>query len=287
MADIANAAILASLVVGMVSIPAASGSIDSQNSIAEPVENISSTESVPTEESTELDTDSFTRTVSTAFSSFRTSIESGEVQGQLETTQSDLRLEKDAGSVTWTLETPQGRLEVEQTSTGVTEITETPQGTLTEETDNGAYSTRFEGSDREAVEETSEELRDMMEEKRQEYLQKSDRMRTEQYRQGINLDVAPETPEKAIIRNEMDQSLDLEGWEVANNNPDRDELNVTLESGQELHLYSAEEDDEELENVTENDEDIYVYGSGLTWEDGGDTATLFDSQGNEVERYSY
>lgn len=287
MADIANAAILASLVVGMVSIPAASGNIDSQTQVSEPLDNISSTESVPKEESTELSAESFTRTVSTAFSNFRTSIESGQVEGQLETTQSGLSLEKDAGTVKWMLETPKGRLEMKQTSTGVIETTETPQGTLTKKTQNGVHSTSFEGSDRESVEETSDELRDLMEQKKQDYLEKSDRMRTEQYGQGISLDVAPETPEKVIIENQMGRSLDLEGWEVANNNPDHEGLNVTLKSGQELHLYSADEDDEALENMTENDEDVYVYGSGITWEDGGDTATLFDSQGNEVEKHSY
>ena len=287
MADIANAAILASLVVGMVSIPAASGNIDSQTEISEPLDNISSTDSVPREESTELGSDSFTRTVSTAFSSFRTSIESGQVDGELETTQSGLSLQKDADSIRWVLETPQGRLEVEQTSTGVVETTETPQGTLTKRTENGVRSTSFEGSDREAVEETSEELRDLMEQKKQDYLEKSDRMRTDQYSQGIMLDVAPETPEKVIISNEMDRSVDLQGWEVANNNPDYEELEATLEPGQKLHLYTADQDSEALENATENDQDLYAYGSGITWEDGGDTATLFDSRDNEIEEYSY
>jgi hypothetical protein len=284
MADIANAAILASIVVGMVSIPAASGSIADTGTVPEPVDNISSTEEVPKQESTELGSDSFSKVVETAFSEIRTEINSGKVEGELETPQSRLELDKQPGHVEWVMETPQGTLTVEQGSSRVTERTETPHGTLTKTREGGAVKTSFEGSDRDKVESVSEELRDLMKEKREKYRSETDRMRTDQYSEGTDLDVAPKTPEKAIIENQMNQRLDLEGWKVANNNPDYFELNSTLETGQKLHIYSA--DREEIE-VEENDSDRYVYGSGLTWEDGGDTAKLFDSEGNEIESYSY
>jgi hypothetical protein len=284
MADIANAAILASLVVGMVSIPAASGSIEAGNSIPEPLDNISSTQNVPQQESTELNTDSFRKTVQTAFSEIRTEIESGSAEGELETPQSRLTFERKPAGVEWRIETSQGKLTVKQKSGKVIERTETPYGTLEKTRENGAVKTSFEGSNRDEVEKVSEELRDLMEQKKKKYRSKTDEMRLEQYRKGIALDVAPETPEKVVIENNMNQKLDLTGWEVANNNPDYFKLNSTLEEDQKLHIYSADSD--EVDNE-ENGSGKYVYGSGLTWEDGGDTAKLFDSEGNEVEVYSY
>ncbi|MFT4892250.1 MAG: hypothetical protein ACI8Z7_000017 [Candidatus Nanohaloarchaea archaeon] len=284
MADIANAAILASIVVGMVSIPAASGSISAQDTVPEPVDNISSTQDMPKEESTELTSDAFTRAVETAFSEFRTKVSSGSVEGELETPQSSLKLDRSSGSVEWKMETPRGTLTVEQKPSKVTEKTVTPHGTLEKTRQNGAVKTSFEGTDREKVEKTASELRDLMEKKKQKYQSKSDKMRTRQYSQGVSLDVAPETPEKAVLENQMERSLDLEDWKISNNNPDYFELNQTLKQSQKLHVYSAERSEI---NVTENESDRYVYGSDLTWEDGSDTAKLFDSGGNEIESYSY
>lgn len=284
MADISNAAILASIVVGMVSIPAASGNIDAETAVPEPVDNISSTENVPKQESTNLSSNSFSKVVETAFSEIRTEVTSGNIDGELESPQSRLELEKTPEGVVWKMETPQGTLTVKQESQKVVERTETPQGTLEKTRVNGAISTSFEGSNREKVESVSKELRDLMEQKREEYRSNTDKMRTEQYSDGIQLDVAPETPEKAIIENQVGQSIDLEGWRISNNNPDYFELNQTLGNGQKIHIYSSDSDDI---NVTENEGEIYVYGSGLTWEDGGDTAKLFDSEGEQIESYSY
>lgn len=284
MADISNAAILASIVVGMVSIPAASGNIDAETAVPEPVDNISSTDNVPKHESTNLSSNSFTKVVETAFSEIRTQVTSGNIQGELESPQSRLELKKNPDGVTWKIETPQGTLTVKQGSQKVVEKTETPQGTLKKTRVNGAVSTSFEGSNRAEVESVSGELRDLMQQKREEYRSNTDKMRTEQYSDGIHLDVAPETPEKAVLENQVGQSIDLEGWQIANNNPDYYELNQTLGDGQKLHIYSSDRDDI---NVTENEEDIYVYGSGLTWEDGSDTAKLFDSGGEQIESYSY
>ncbi|PSH00041.1 MAG: hypothetical protein BRC28_01380 [Nanohaloarchaea archaeon SW_4_43_9] len=284
MADIANAAILASLVVGMVSIPAASGSIEAEDTVSEPLDNISSTENVPVQESTELNSGSFSKVVETAFSKIRTEVNSGSVDGELETPQSRLKLKKKPDGVEWKIETPQGTLTATQKSDRVVKRTETPHGTLEKTRQNGAVKTSFRGSNREKVEKISKELRDLMEERKQKYRSKTDEMRLDQYREGLSLDVAPETPEKAIIENRMNQRLDLTGWEVANNNPDYFELNSNLEEEQKLHVYTS--DRSEI-NITENDSDKYVYGSGLTWEDGADTAKLFDSEGNEIELYSY
>jgi len=269
MADIANAAILASLVVGMVSIPAASGNVEAENTVSEPLDNISSTESTPVQETTELDSDSFSKVIETAFSKIRTEVSSGSVDGELETPQSRLKLRKKPDGVEWKMETPQGTLTAAQESNRVVERTKTPHGTLEKTRENGAVKTSFRGSDRDKVEKISEELRDLMEERKQKYRSKTDEMRLDQYREGVSLDVAQKTPEKAIIENRMNQRLDLTGWKVANNNPDYFELNSNLEEEQKLHVYTS--DRSEI-NVTENDSDKYVYGSGLTWEDGADTA---------------
>lgn len=286
MADLANAAVLASLVVGMVSIPAASGTIKAQSSVQDPVTNISTTEDLPVKESTSLEADSFQKTVETAFSSFTTTVESGEVNGEMETPGAHLTVEKGSGTVRWVLETPQGRLEVEQSSSKVVHTTETPQGTLTETRENGNLKTEFEGSDREEVEETASELRELMEERKEQYLQKTSDMRTEQYSESLKLSVEPETPEKVKVTNTAGR-LKMQNWRVTNDNPDSFSFNATLEKGQTLHIYSEKKDSEELDGVEENDEDVYIYDSGLTWADGGDAATLFDSEGNEVENFSY
>lgn len=287
MADLANAAAIASILVGMISVPAASGSIGANQTSLDPVENISSTEEVPTDTSTSLGPNSFTKVVETAFSRFSTTIESGQAQGRLQTPQSELRMEKDSGSVTWVLETSKGSIRKERNSTSLVETVRTPRGTLRTVRRNGRISTSFEGSDRSSVEETASELQKLMREKRNKFGQKSEKIDPEENKVSPSLDVKEESPEKVVITNEGTEAVDLGGWRIRNNNPQYFDLESRLKPGQSLHVYSADRNDSALEGISEDGDDLYRYGSDVTWENSGDNATLLDSEGNEVESHSY
>ncbi|MFB6208895.1 MAG: lamin tail domain-containing protein [Candidatus Nanohaloarchaea archaeon] len=289
MTNLANAAIAASLLVSMVSIPAASQSIGSSNSIQPALDNISSSKEIPREESTSIDSDSFIRKTESAFSSFRTKVTSGEVSGRLENPHTSLRVESEPGETRWILESPEGRLEVSDTADSTTRKVTTPYGTLVRKSKDGGISRSFEGSNREKVEKIMEDLLKKLEQRQQKYRKKAKKSRLKYYRDGFSLEVVSggnDNPEKVVITNSMSRKVDLSGWKVTNDNPDSFELNTSIGAGESLHLYTEEESSEEVENVTEGD-GIYVYGSGLSWDDTGDTATLYDSSGGRIARKSY
>ncbi len=285
MADLGSSALLASMVVGMLTIPAASQTVETTEAVSGDMPNISaSTEQLPQQRSTSTTSDSFTRTVSTAFQNFSTEITSSRAQTALESSDMSYEVVQESDGKKWILETSDGRLVIKQTPSKEVEKVETPYGTL-KTVKSGGQTQSFEGSDRERVEEIRSELKELMKDKRKEVREMSNDLKKQRYRRALSLEVNEETPEHVVIENSMSQPVSLDGWELSNNNPDfYDEFDTEIPAESELHVYTGEQEDL---NVTEQEEVNYVYDSGLTWEDGGDTATLWkDNQKVVVESYS-
>ncbi len=284
MTDLGTSALLASIFVGMLTIPAASQTIDTTEAVSGDMPNISaSTERLPQQESTSTTADSFTRTVSTAFQNFSARVTSSRAQTSLESSDVRYKVVQESDGKKWVLETSDGRLVIKQTPSEEVERVETPYGTLETVMSNG-QSQSFKGSDREEVEEIRSKLKELMENKRKEVEEMNDKMERERYERALSLEVNEETPEHVVIENSMSRPVNLDGWELSNNNPDFHSFEAEIPAESELYAYTREKDDL---NVTEKEGTAYVYGTDLTWEDGGDTATLWkDNQEIIVESYS-
>ncbi len=281
MSSIYHAALAASVLVGMLSIPAASQSMGEIDSVSGDLPNVSSSESTPKRVVTETDEDSFTRTVETAFQEFSTEISPGSVETSLENPGSRLEVDRSPGQTTWNLETSAGKLVVKQSPDRTVERTETPSGTLVLEEADGTVTTEFEGSNRSSVEEASRELRDLMEQKKQDIQEQRNRMKRNalpDVRIMANESTASgfgdNDAEHVVLVNRERSAVNLEGWTISDPASSHEFGSVTLESGERLRVYSG-------------DVDAKVSETGIAWNDGGDTATLVDAAGRKIAEKTY
>lgn len=285
MTDIGSTLMAASLIVGMITIPAASQSIDGTQTITEDIPDISEGENIPEKVSTNSSSDSFTREVSTAFQEFRTEISSDVTRISLEDPGSSLNVERRPEQTVWTLESPEGDLEIVRSSSEHTVTVETPQGTLKEERVNGGVNEEFNGVNRHEVEQTKEDLKSVMEEKREQINKRSQETETKQYSQSISLSVQPEgNSEHVAIRNEFSRPINLEDWKLTDRgNYEHRFGDVQIPAGETLYAYYNPEEDVE----TVDEDAVNVYETGVIFNQGGDEAVVYNAEGVEVARESY
>lgn len=285
MTSVAHAAAAASVLVGLVSVPAVSKTAVEPSmtpNVTEVSDNATSRQVTR-----QVSSDGFSATVSTAFNELKTSVTPGGVDTSLKSLGSKLEVDKQPGRTVWTLTTSSGSLKIVQTPSKTREIVETPQGTLKRTQAGATVRTSFDGSDRASVEEARTELKDLFRSKKQ----KMDRKRrsiapsdsntateaqvTVTANESTGSGYGNNTLEHVVISNQG-ASVNLEGWSLENNNPQSAELeSYVLESGESVKVYSSDVD---ADGIT---------GTGISWENGGDTATLFDSDGEKVAEDSY
>lgn len=263
----------ASVIVGMVSLPAVSQP-DSGGQLPEVAEETPSRELVRSSSP-----DGFTARISTAFEDFRTSVAAGSANASLTSPRSRLEVDRQPSSTTWRYTSPRGEIVLERTSTEVTERVETPKGTLTTVRKNGAVTESFRGSDRDSVEQAGEKLREAMEEARQRMDEKRRQVRPQPDLELTANDstasgFGDNSAEYVGISNDGDVAAQLSEYTLQNNNPDSFEIpERNLEPGESVRVYSNSRD-------AAGGPDSAIYGSGLTWENSGDTARLL--RGNET-----
>lgn len=277
MPTIGQSAMLASVLVGMLSIPAASQELDISQSVVGDIDNISASEQNPRDVSESMSSDSYTKVVSDAFSEFRTMISSDSSRLSKTTSDSRVRVETEPGEKKFVLETPSGTIERTYSAGSVTETVTTPSGVLTESREEGAVSVEFEGEDREAVEETAETLRQDLQQEVQNLRKRSNVTSENDDRTQIDVEIEPEGDE--YIRISSSTGLDLDGWKIEDSdNQSYTFEDVSIEEGESLTLYSGTGDG--------NQTSLY-WGTPYIWNNGGDTATIYDSEGEKVMEKSY
>ncbi len=283
MTTITEAALAASVILGLMSIPAVSETGTPTGAFSGSLPNVSSTDSIPREVSTSTSTDGFRRTVETAFDEFRTIVASQSSNITLEDPGSRLEVRRTPSRTVWTLTTASGTLRLSKSGETRLEEVSTPAGTLTRIKSHGVVTEDFEGSDRSAVEDTREKLMDIMEDRKQEVERRSVRMQMAQYEGGVSLNVSSGASGKeyAVITNEMDSPLAVEGWTLTDTVSSHEFGKVTVPPGDRLYAYT----DGDVDPV--DGEAVNVYGTGIAWNDGGDTAILRHVNGEEVARYGY
>ncbi len=283
MTTITEAALAASVILGLVSIPAVSETGTPTGAFSGSLPNVSSTDSMPREVSISTSPDGFRRTVETAFDEFRTIVVSQSTNITLENPGSRLEVQRTPSRTIWTLTTASGTLKLSKSGDARLEEVSTPSGTLRRIESHGVVTEDFEGSDRAAVEDSREKLRELMEDRKQEVERRSARMQMEQYEGSISLNVSSGASGKeyAVITNEMESTLDVEGWTITDTVSSHEFDDVTVPPGGRLYAYTETE-------VEPTDEGaVNVYGTGIAWNDGGDTAILRHTKGQEVARYEY
>lgn len=290
MTDIGSSIMVASMIVGMLTVPAASTSIDGSNNVSESIPDISGSENVPKEVSTNTSSSSFTRTVETAFQEFSTQVSSESAKTSVESANSRLQIEKNPEKTVWELESSEGTLRIERSSSKTVEKVETPYGSLETTRINGGVRESFEGSNREQVEEVAENLREMMEEKREEIEERKTETVSDRYSRSIEIEKVNGSADFVKIRSTSSREIDLDGWKLTDNAGEatfgEEELDsVELPPEGVVYVYTSSEDEAE---VSEDDDAVYVYDSGLAWNtrSSGDTATLWRN-GEEVAQKSY
>lgn len=179
------------------------------------------------------------------------------------------------------LSTPSADLVLEIDNKSRIYTLETAYGTLVRGIDEGLRVSDFEGANRTRLVDTFESMRSKMETYRS-------RVRDEMLPDidvKITRSKASDDDERAVIDNEGSETVDLSGWRFENSDPDEYEFDdLSLESGQRALVYTERED--QL-NVSENEDDKYVYGTGVDWDETEDKALLFDEEGTEMAEDSY
>ena len=287
MTSISQAAIAASVIVGMISIPTVSQSAISQNPETQQIPDMNQPDA-PREVSRINSADGFHATINTAMNDFSTYVSSESANATLESSTSNLEVSRSADEVEWSFQTPEGRLEITQTSTKTVQVTETSEGTLKQVQNGGTVKTSFKGSDRQKVEEARSSLKQKMEEKKQQLNQKRKELKdsaTPEIQVVLNESTASgyenNTEEHVILINQEPGEIELDGWKIQNDNPDTYEFkDVVIEPGEKLKVYSSDAD--EIEDSGEA-----VTGTGLTWSNSEDTATLINDKGTVISSEKY
>ncbi|MFB6245619.1 MAG: lamin tail domain-containing protein [Candidatus Nanohaloarchaea archaeon] len=286
MTSISQAAVAASVIVGLVSVPAVSQTTDSTRSAVESgVPNVSSGR-MPSEVSFRSTEDGFHGSLQTAVTDFSSYISPGSANASLESSSARVEVERTPESTVWTMNTPSGDLRLESSATSEIEVVETPYGTLRTRISGGDVSRTFEGENRSRVKEISRSLRSRLEEKREVMKQKAGRFGKRPGASSGSVDLVANAStasgygnnslEHVLIVNEG-SSINIDGWEISNNNPSGYEFGSNvLEPGERLKVYTQEVDEQEA-----------VTGTGLTWENGGDKATLKNAENETVAVASY
>lgn len=285
MVAIPQAAIAASVIVGLVAVPAASQDVEITGAATAQLPNVSSSNEVPKEVSRTTSSEGFSATVETAFNRFSTSIDSGSANATLESPGAELEVQGDSGERRWVLTTPEGTLSLSESSEKTVEKVSTPNGDLRIVVEEGARTTEFSGGNRDKVEKTRQRLHNALERKRSEL----DRRRKNLEQRAMpDVEVivnsstasASPTPEHVVLVNREMEPVDLQGWQISDPASSYEFGSVELPPGERLHVYS--EDDSEVDGKKPS-----VFETGIAWNDGGDVAVLKNANGHEIDRESY
>ncbi|MFB6191316.1 MAG: lamin tail domain-containing protein [Candidatus Nanohaloarchaea archaeon] len=288
MAAIPQAAIAASVIVGLLSVPVASQQVEMTGAATAELPDVSTSESVPKEVSRTTTPEGFRATVETAFNSFRTSISSGKANVTLENAGSELEVQRTPGRTEWSLTTPQGTLTIKESSERTVEKVSTPHGDLRIVVEEGSRETSFSGSERRKVEQARRELHQLLEQKKKELQDRKQRLRK---RAMPDIEVIANSstatssdssgsPEHVVIVNREFEPVNLEGWTLSDTSSTHEFGDVTVEAGEKLRVYTDSDS-------AVDEQEPAIFDSGISWNDGGDTAVLRNADGQEIDRESY
>jgi hypothetical protein len=274
-----NVAVLASVIASLVAVPAASATITGDISAATATitdTKEEATEQMPRKISETLDDESFTKTVETAFGTATFTSQAGEFTSELETPEGRITTVKGSDEKVQRYVSSSTELEIVSSSQQVTSTCETPNGVLETERDGGEQSTTFEGVNRGAVEASCEDARAQLQDGTTKLAQISADIGLVE--RQVEIDSLDPEAEHVTITNTGPVTVDLQGW------------TVTDEAGNSFTFEDASLEPDESLTLKSGDaaEDCEQYcWTQIVWNDGGDTATLTNTDDKTVDTFSY
>ncbi|WP_414837744.1 lamin tail domain-containing protein [Candidatus Nanosalina sp. VS9-1] len=179
------------------------------------------------------------------------------------------------------LSTPRGTLTLKVNNTSRIYTLEMAAGTLVEGLKDGLSVSRFKGANRTVLENRMQSMKESMDD----YRARVRNEMTPEVDVRITRSKASDEDERAVIDNDENREIDLDGWTLTNSDPDSYTFeNIVLEPGEQLFVYTAAED---ALNVSEEEDSGYVYGTGVDWDETSDRAVLEDSDGVVIDRDSH
>lgn len=278
--QISNLAILASLMASLVAVPIASTSLSEEYDTAvatltdQPTEIAE--ESMRTVEEVE-NTDGYKKKVETQEGTFKYVQEGQSEKLTLEKPGYTAKtvLEPDEAAQKITL--PEKYFERVTSNSKSVSYCRSPEGEMEKKTEKGETSKKFTGTDQAPLKRDCEDAKSILVDSMEEITQLS--LDTGLMNKDVEIVDLNYTTESVTFRNNLVIPLDLEGWSIEDSNG---------------HSYEFEGGEiGPGEKVTVKSADLYeeceehCWTSGYVWSQDGDTAKLFNGNGEEITRYSY
>lgn len=287
--NVGTIAVIGSILAGLVSLPAMSASITGDITAAgAELSGMSEQgfEETPRTVSETVTADSMQKTVETAFGRVTFASASDSFRAELESAQEALDVEREADVETVNFTTESAEIVVVETPERVEKVCTTPNGIVETVREGGGETVKFSGTDREHVRETCEDATGSME-------AQLERLRGLSVNLGLVLpDVEIETvnasEESVVIRNAGGNDIGLDGWTLSDgDNTFSGFTGVVLAPGDTVTVYSEQTLTSEDCEESEGPDHELCWDSSFVWNDGGETATLTNAEGETVDTHTY
>lgn len=259
MSDYRTSIVFALLITVLISIPAASQTV-----------NIS-------------DESSYSGEIDSKFSDmFDLDFEAGKMLIDMIESDSKLEIRETFDRKVVSFQTPTGYIEKTETNDSITRVVQTPYGRLEWGVKEGDNFSEFEGGDKEKTLSIKNSLQEQLSEKMGEAMEK---------KQVVVSRILPKIDAEVETRNEIEHfnltnrgenPVDMEGWKVVTDGGEGDSmaLDHIIEPGEQLVYYSGDRDE------VDGAEDAQ-YGTGLTIYSGDGQVTLYNENERVVDSLSY
>ncbi|MDY6771569.1 MAG: lamin tail domain-containing protein [Candidatus Nanohaloarchaea archaeon] len=277
--SLGNYAMLASIVASLVTIPAASATVTG-DAPAVGATLVGSSEGeaaqLPKTVSTHRDADSMSATVETSLGAATFESSSNEFTAELEHPNYRVETTKSPDGSVRTYTSSSVEYTVDTTSTTIETRCRTPYGTMTTERDGGAVDTSFTGTRQEKVRSTCEQARQQMDDGLAKLA--STAADLDMVQRQLEITALDEEEEYVEIENTGPIAADLVNWTVSDASGNTYTFDGTeLAPGESVRVYS----DAAAEDCSGHCWEATV------WNNGGDTATLRNSEGKTMDSFSY
>lgn len=175
-----------------------------------------------------------------------------------------------------TLETPSATLETKLNNRTSIYVVSSPYGTLKKGIVNGRKISEFTGANRTKLESTMNDMRQRV----IDYRSMARQRMLPDVEIRITRSKTSDPDERVQIDNDGSGSLRLNGWTLKNSDGDTYEFkDLEIPAAGTAMVYT--EPESEL-NVTEEEDNVYLYGTGTDWDTYSENAVLFNVEGVKV-----
>lgn len=274
-----NFAMLASIIASLVAVPVASSNITGDFAAAGAELMGTSQEkadSVPRQISESISGDRMVKEVETAMGKARFEASSGEFVSELETPKYSVTATREPDGTVEEYSSPSVTLEVTEEPGEIASTCKTPNGVLETTKETGSQSTDFSGTHRHQVESRCSDARTRLEQGLERLAQISADVGLVDTQVEIATVRAEE--EEVVISNEGPLTVSLANWTLED------------EAGAEFVFQGTElEPGESVTIHSDGDcpETGVCWDNVNVWNNGGDTATLTNAQGEQEDSFSY